>query len=83
MRPNSGRPMPRPSISPLPVPANMKKIAVGVAAGAVAYYLLYKFAIKTSEEDQGFVMMSDGFGLDDVVLGGGAFLAGCYASKLV
>jgi hypothetical protein len=61
----------------------MQKALVGVAAGSVAYFLIFKFVIKTSPEDQGFVELSEGFGLDDVVLGGGAFLAGMMASKMV
>lgn len=61
----------------------MKKMLVGVAAGAAAYFLLYKFVIKSSEEDSGFVMLSDGFGMDDVVLGGGSYLLASYVARMV
>ena len=55
-----------------------------VAAGAAAYYLLFQFAIKTSEEDPtGFVPLSEGFGLDDIVLGGGTVLAATMISRMV
>lgn len=61
---------------------NMQKLLVGAAAGAVAYFLLMKYAVKDPESGQGFIPVSDGFGLDDVVLGGGAALAGCWAAKM-
>lgn len=61
----------------------MRRYAVGIGVGAVAYFLLFRFAIKTGPDDQGFVNFSEGFGLDDLILGGGAFLAGCMAADMV
>lgn len=62
----------------------MKQMLIAAAAGGVAYYLLYQFVIKTSEEDTtGFVQLTDGFGLDDIVLGGGTCLLGSMLARMV
>jgi hypothetical protein len=62
----------------------MKQIAVAAIAGGVSYYLLYQFVIKTSEEDPtGFVQLSEGFGLDDIVLGGGTCILGAMLARMV
>ena len=60
----------------------MKSMLIGAAAGGVAYFLLFRFAIKTSDEDQGFVQLSEGFGLDDIVLGGGSYLIANWVAKM-
>lgn len=59
-----------------------KKMLIGIAAGAAAYWLIGRFLIK-KEDGTGFIPVSDGFGVDDVALGGGAFLGGMLVANMV
>jgi len=62
----------------------MKSLAIAALAGGVSYYLLYQFVIKTGEDDPtGFVQLSEGFGLDDIVLGGGTCILGAMLARMV
>jgi len=61
----------------------MKHLLITVGAGAGAYFLLNMFVIKDSPEDSGFVELSPGFGIDDIVLGGGTALIAMWAAKMV
>lgn len=60
----------------------MKQMLVAILAGGAAYFLIGKFLIKR-EDGGGFIPLSDGFGLDDIALGGGAALAAMSISKIV
>lgn len=48
----------------------MRKVLVGGAIGVVTYWALGKFAVKREDGSGGFIQVSDGFGMDDVFLGG-------------
>ena len=61
----------------------MKKVIVGGIAAAATYYLVMRFVIKSSPEDQGFIEISDGFGMDDIALGVIPFMVGCAAGRMV
>lgn len=59
-----------------------KKMIVGAAAGAAAYFLIGKFLIQ-KEDGTGFIPVTAGFGVDDVALGGGSFLVGMIVANMV
>ena len=60
----------------------MKQMIVALLAGGAAYYLIGKFLIKR-EDGGGFIPLSEGFGLDDIALGGGSALVAMTVSKMV
>ena len=68
------------SLHPQAFPFKMKHLLIAFGVGTLAYYGLYKFAVKRG--DSGFVPLSDGLGLDDAALGGGTAVIACLAVKM-